>query len=293
MTVYATKVLSDVDFGLALSHVAEVCQEVELKQNPPQDLLEAMRCGVRCSRTHGRQVSLYSNRDFDANEPMQPWCYKVEEVLSFYWYAHTKTIYYVLHEKGNNALLGFWFIHLLLPLYFALEEKYTVIHGGAVEVEGKAILFVAPSMGGKSTMTDYFVQKGHGLISDDKILTYTEEHTFMLAPSHPYHRPYRKHEELGYRVKHFSSQCKGLHAIYLLEKAQEEHGVTIEALKGFEKVQTMMPHVLYHFPFLKHKQMMYLAAMMNSIEVFRVKRPWDMEKLEDVYGAIAKHSKAF
>ncbi len=66
-------------------------------------------------------------------------------------------------------------------------------------------MFIAPSMGGKSTLTDFFIQQGHGLISDDKVPTVIENGQFLAGGSHPYHRPHRRFEELGYHVDNFIS----------------------------------------------------------------------------------------
>ena len=168
-----------------------------------------MRAGISCGfpfySAHGRNVYLYSNRPLDGSAKGQPWCYEVKDVVRFYWQGGGRTIFYELAEQGNAGLLSFWFIHLLLPLYFTLEGIYDFLHAGAVEVGGNPILFIAPSMGGKSTLTDYFIREGHPLVSDDKVATFIENSQFMAVGSHPYHRPYRRFEELGYYVNNMSN----------------------------------------------------------------------------------------
>jgi hypothetical protein len=291
MTAYGTRIFSDIDFGLDLTQQTEVRDEVHLKASPPDNLVSAIRCGFPLYRAHGRKVYLYSDRLFDGVEAGQPWQYEVKGVASFYWKSGASVIYYVLHEEGSAALLGFWFVHLLLPLFLTLENRYSIFHGGAVVVEGKAVMFAAPSMGGKSTMTDYFIRKGHTLLSDDKIVTFMDEGKLMAAGSHPYHRPYRKFEDLGYRVSNFVREFKPLHAVYLLEKAEADDPVTIEELSGFEKFHALLPHYLFAFPFLKKARMVYLSKAVNSIRIFRVKRPWDMTRIDEVYRIIKAHSK--
>ena len=58
-------------------------------------------------------------------------------------------------------MLEYWCFHIVLPIFFTIEETFDFLHAGAVEVEGKLILFVAESFGGKSTMTDFFMKQGH------------------------------------------------------------------------------------------------------------------------------------
>ncbi len=188
-------------------------------------------------------------------------------------------------------LLGFWFIHLLLPLYLTLENMYDFFHAGAVEVEGKPILFIAPSMGGKSTMTDYFIKQGHTLISDDKVATFIDNGKFMAVGSHPYHRPYRKFEELGYRVNHFIAAFKPIHAFYVLESVDKDTEIMIEEIKGIEKFDTFLPNYLYTFMHLRPKRLQYLADMLNIVRVFCVQVPWDINRLGEVHKKICEHSK--
>jgi hypothetical protein len=227
----------------------------------------------------------------DGNSAGQPWCYEVANVVRFYWRGGDESIYYQLDAQGNADLLGFWFIHLLLPLYLTLENKYDFIHAGAVEVEGKPILFIAPSMGGKSTMTDYFIRRGHPLITDDKLPTFIENGRFMAVSSHPYHRPYRKFEELGYRVEHFMDDFKPIHAIYVLEGSDADAEIMIDEITGFAKFDTLLPNYLYMFSHLLPKRHIYLSQMLSTIRMFRVSVPWDKERLGEVHDVLCEHSR--
>ncbi len=291
MTVYGTKIKSDIDFPLDLSQETETRYEVELSSKVPFELKQSITCGFPLYWTHGRNVYLYSDRELDGSEAGQPWYYEVKDVVHIYWLGGERTIYYELEEKGNADLLSFWFIHLLLPLYMTFENMYDFIHAGAVEVEDKPILFIAPSMGGKSTLTDYFIKQGHPLISDDKVPTFIVDGKFMAVGSHPYHRPFREFEVFGYRVEHFIEKFKPIHAFYVLEKSESNAATVIEEINGFEKFDRLLPNYLYTFPYLRPKRLKYLAMMLNSIRVFRVSRPWDMERLNEVYHAICEHTR--
>lgn len=291
MTVYGTNIKSDIDFPLDLSHDTQTRYDVELTSNIPTELKNAITCGFPLYWAHGRKVYLYSDRVFDGSELGQPWCYEVEDIVRFYWVGGERTIYYELDAKGDADLLSFWFIHLFLPLFMTLENMYDFLHAGAVEVEGKPIFFIAPSMGGKSTMTDYFIKQGYPLISDDKVPTFVFDGKFMAVGSHPYHRPYRKFEELGYRVENFTTDFKPIHAFYELEGVESDADITIEEIKGFSKFDALLPNYLYMFSHLKPKRLKYLSSMLNGIKVFRVQVPWDMERLGEVHDLICEHSK--
>ena len=290
MIVYGTKINSDIDFPLDLSHETEIRYAVELSSEVPTKLKESIICGFPLYWAHDRKVYLYSDREFDGTDVGQPWCYEVNDIVKFYWIGGERTIYYEIGEKGDAGLLGFWFIHLLLPLYMTLENMYDFLHAGAVEVDGKPIFFIAPSMGGKSTMTDYFIKQGHLLISDDKVPTFISDGKFMAVGSHPYHRPYRKFEELGYRVENFTTNFKPIYAFYELEGVEGDANITIEEITGFAKFDTLLPNYLYTLHWLRTERLKYLAKMLNTIRVFHVQVPWDIQRLDEVYDRICKHS---
>ena len=290
MIVYGTKIKSDIDFPLDLSHQTETCYEVELSSKVPYEIKRSITCGFAAPLIHGREIYIYSDREFEGNEAGQPWCYEVKDVVRFYWREGEQNIYYELGEKGNTNLLSFWFIHLLLPLYMTLENMYDFLHAGAVEVNGKPIFFIAPSMGGKSTMTDYFIKQGHTLVSDDKVPTFIVDGKFMAVGSHPYHRPYRKFEELGYRVENFTTDFKPIHAFYELEGVDGDLEISIKEITGFKKFDALLPNYLYMFSWLRPERLKYLSKMLNDVRVFHVQIPWDMERLGEVHDIICEHS---
>jgi len=290
MIIYGTKIESDIEFPLQLPHDSAGRYSLELSASVPEKLINAVTCGFPFYMAHARNVYLYSDRLFDGSEIGQPWCYEVKDIVRFYWVGGERTIYYQLDEQGNANLLSFWFIHLLLPLYFTLEDMYDFLHAGAVEIADKPVLFIAPSMGGKSTMTDYFIQHGHTLVSDDKVPTFIDNSKFMVAGSHPYHRPYRKFEELGFHVDNFITSFKPIHAFYALTGVKGNAEVTIEEVKGVKKFDTLLPNYLYMFSYLKPRRLKYLSTMLNCINVFRVQVPWNIKQLGDVHDAICEHS---
>lgn len=292
MIVYGATIKSDIGFPLKLSLLGATRYDVELSESVPAEFKNAFSRSFPFYRAHGRVVLLHSDRDFHGSEAGQPWRYEVKGVVSFYWVGGERTIYYELAEEGDANLLSFWFIHLLLPLYFTLEQMYDFLHAGAVEVDGKPVLFIAPSMGGKSTMTDYFIKKGHSLISDDKVATFIESEHFMAVASHPYHRPYRRFEELGYHVENATTEFKPIHAFYAFEKSDADAEVTLEEIKGFEKYHALLPNYLYKFSYMKTERLHYLSSMLNSIRMFRLQVPWDMQRLDEVHDVICRHSKS-
>ncbi|WP_345986756.1 hypothetical protein WCX49_06420 [Sulfurimonas sp. HSL-1656] len=289
MIVYGTEISSDIAFPLELPETGAVKYALTLSSRPTESLKASITCGFPIYYAHGRKVYLYTDRLFDGADRGQPWHYEVKDVCSFYWIGGESEIYYELHKEGDAALLAFWFIHLLLPLYFSFEEMYDFFHAGAVEIDGRPVLFIAPSMGGKSTMTDYFIRQGHTLVSDDKVPTFIDGDRFIAVGAHPYHRPYRKFEELGYHVAGFMTDFKPISAFYVLEKADAEATVAIEEITGFRKFEALLPNYLFLFAFLKEKRLKYLSALLNQVNVYTIRVPHDLDRLSEVHAAICVH----
>ena len=243
-------------------------------------------------RTHGRQIKLCTDRPRARNVPGQHWRFEVEGVASLTWRGGTRDLQYQLHDEGNLALLAFWFIHIFLPLHLSLERGYDFIHSAGVEVANQPILFIAPSMGGKSTLADYFLKQGHPMLSDDKVATFLRDGQYWAVPSHPHHRPYREHEVLGFPLKNFACRARPIKAFYILAQGEPDSDVQINEVTGFRKFQELLPNYLYNFDFLLEQRLRWLAQLADQSLVFKVHRPWKLERMHEVYSAICAHSHA-
>jgi hypothetical protein len=152
-------------------------------------------------------------------------------------------------------------------------------------------MFIAPSMGGKSTLADYFLKGGHALLTDDKAGTFFHDGKFYVTPSHPHHRPYRQSEVLGDPVERFASSTKPVLAFYLLEQGAADSAVNIQEVTGFKKFEELMPNYLHGFHFMQARRMRWLASLADQVRVFRVCRPWSIERMGEVYDATCAHAR--
>ena len=250
---------------------------------------QALKIHTPVFTSHNRSLSFFSDREFGASVEGQPWCLEVSDVVRFYWVSGQRSIEYEALEQCTEQLLAFWLIHIILPLYCTMEGLYEFIHACAVEVAGDSVLFTAPSHGGKSTLTDFFLKQGHRLISDDKVATYRENGTYYAVPSHPNHRPYRKFEDLGYRVDDFSSRARPVDAFYALQGVEPGAEVTISEISGHRKFAQLIPSYLFNFSFMRAARMKYLAEMVSLVPTYRVEVPWDLDRLGEVHDAICGH----
>ncbi len=219
------------------------------------------------------------------------WGVEVKGVLSIVWKRGEHRIVYLPHAGFTPQLLAFWMLHTILPMLLTLEERYSILHVGSVEVKGKPIIFSADSFGGKSTLTDFFIQQGHTLLSDDTLGVYKEKDTYMAVASYPFHRPYREAESLGYKTTNVLHEPKPIDAVYILEKVEADAEVHIETLRGVSKYKAFHMSNFINFDFLKQQRFEVFSKMANTIVVYKVTVPWDIERLFEVYKAIVENTK--
>jgi len=293
--LYGVKVLSDLplfDRPVPISAVAPGERApLELQSLEHLDTPDVYATSIHLYSTHGREVLLHTDRELAGSAFGQPWCLEVEGIVRFSWIGGEPAVRYQVCDNGTWSLLVFWFVHIVLPLYLTLERGYDFIHAAAVEVDQQPILFVAPSTGGKSTLGDYFLKQGHPMLSDDKVATFLRQGHFYAVPSHPHHRPFREFEVLGYPVEPFAERARPIHAFYVLEPAESETDIEITEVTGFRKFEQLLPNYLYNFGFLQEQRLRWLAQLADRSLVYRVRRPWNLARMHEVYEAVCRHSR--
>ena len=241
------------------------------------------------NQNQGRDVLLCTDLNFYENLPQQNWAFEVVDVVSFYWCNGANIIYYHEHTNGTATLSKYWFLHTLLPMFMSIEDKYELIHAGAVEIDNQAVLFIAPSYGGKSTLTNHFINQGHTMISDDKVALHLQGSEIMATASYPYHRPYRKMEDLGKRVSSFMLNSKKLHSIYLLSNTDPDEETSFHQLKGLDSFKALQYNFDFNLPLNKARTFELTANIASKVPIYQLNVPWDINKLDDVYQALCQH----
>lgn len=239
----------------------------------------------------GQQMRYYSTISFEQADTSLSWALEVKDVLTLIWDAENRKIIYIKGENYTPERLRFWVYHTFSPLVLELQRIYRILHVGSVEIDGKPVLFSAFSFGGKSTLTDYFIQKGHTMLSDDSVAIEKRGDIYYAIASYPFHRPYREPETLGCPVKNFATEPKPLHAVYVLEKSEPDAIVEINELKGIEKFKAFHYSSFIDFSFMKQERFDFFTQMSKHVTVYQVKVPWDLERLDEVYDKIVLSTK--
>jgi len=297
MIFYGTKIISDLALHCAYSRNSSPRNSVKLlsaNESKFENLLKHNLLHLILSNYELNnfrwQDGLYA-KAFDGEVKNKLWIFGSRETVQFSWIGHTREIYYKIGEKGDIKLLTYLFVHSFLPFYFSMENLYHMFHGASVMIGRKPVLFLAPSKGGKSTLNNYFVEKGHSLISDDKVATYMQNGNLYLYGSHPCRRLERVEETLGIETKNYIPGPLRIDTIYVLKKNEENKDIVIKKAKFFEKTQEIFQAYLYKFPHLRKERTAFISKIIDNIKVCRIRRPWGKEYLEDTYRAICYHVK--
>ncbi len=262
---------------------------ITVKESPLKALPEKLPYELIFPESQGRDLALFSNKEFNNTDKDKLWAFEVKGVVTFFWHSEAMKLEYIKYDDFTETLLKYWTLHVVLPTFFIIEGIYDFLHAGAVEVDEKPILFIAPSMGGKSTMTDYFMKQGHTMISDDKVATFQRDANFYAVPSYPHHRPYRNIEDIGYFVENFANTPKRMHVIYALESVEGDKEVIIEQHSGIEKFKSLRDAKEMNLFFHESTQLNYLLKIASEVLVFKVTVPWDLKRLKEVYSTIILH----
>jgi len=252
-------------------------REREIRIEPDTALFDAgdiRRIARRYPNQQERTVFLGSDRGHRSTRTGQRWLYEVEGVVRFGWESGSRKIVYMPLEHFTERLLRYWALHMVVPIFLAIEGACNFLHAGAVEIAGQTVAFLAESFGGKSTMTDYFLRQGHPLITDDKLAVVERDGIFYGVPSYPWHRPYRRLEDLGLPVDNFAETPKPLRRLYSLDRREPDAPVGIERLEGVEKFAVLGSAAEFTLSFLKPEQFTFTTRLAKELELYRVATPW-------------------
>jgi len=294
MILYGMKIDSDIDFDLKLPYDSEYKDTITICKNVPLELKNSLTCGTYLYTTSKHKVYLYSDQDISSPlKTNQPLCYEADGLVKFYWYHKDKSIYYELLHKDTDKF-SFWFIHHFFSFFLSIEEYFVMIHGSAVEIEDKSILFLAPYKSGKSTLANYIVHQGHKLITDDILATFIKDNNIYYTPSHPYSNPFEKGRYLGTYMRSHKKSFDTLDQVYIIQNSSENTDINIKHIKGLEKFQLVRKNsLLYSMPYIRVNHEKHLGILLNSVDFFILSYPWGKEHLPQIYQALQNNLKYY
>lgn len=237
---------------------------------------------------HGRAVRLSSNFSLDSRDRSSDrcWTLSIGGVFDVLWCNTYREILVCSDEYPDLELVAFWLLHTILPVYSMLRGGGVFLHAASVAIDGDAVVFLAPSMGGKSTIASYFTDRGHQLLSDDKLRVSRDNGGFQVFPSHPYVRVSRELESLGRYCNSHAVDPVPLGCMIFLEFVEEGAGVELTEISGLEKFELLMASVLYEPVSLPVVEIQEVLALAQRHRLYRMTVPRKIERLPEVYRSV-------
>jgi len=294
MVLYGMRIDADFVVPYRMPAKGESRGRLSLQEGIPPDEEARLRLGM-CIYTayHGRRVFFYASRPLDEGiREGDLLGYEAEGVGRFLWRHGSETVRYRRLEEGSAERFAFWIIHPFVPFWMTLEGRSVLLHCGAVEIGGGAVLFVSDYNGGKSTLVEALLRRGHALVADDLLPIVEEGESCGCLPSHPYRWSSRERESLGTYHPRLTRGWLPIRALYFLERGSPEEGVAIEPVRGIERFVGLKNHgIVYTFPgrLLEHNRR--IEALANRLPLYRLRRPWGMEWMEETCGRLMRHMK--
>lgn len=285
--MYLTHIIDDFNFE-DFVETDEVLYTLKFEQIKIKIVFPFFKSKVLFHNNQGRNCSLLWSHTLHGT--VKNYIFRVENIVEFYWDKGSNVIKYKYLKYADKKLVHYWLLHTFLPLYYTLENVYEILHVGAVAINEKVCLFAAPSFGGKSTLTHYFLEKGHQLFSDDKLALFKRDNVYFAAPSYPYVRNYRKYENLGEFRRNFSEKSLVVGCIYKLIQVAEDDEIKIEEVRGVHKFSIIEMSSDIKLSFLKKEKFSHLHDLAENLTIYTITIPQNLNRLEEVYKKIIEHT---
>ena len=207
-----------------------------------------------------------------------------------------------------------------LPLYLLgtclavlLQQRgLLVLHGSAVEVEGRAMLFCGPSGAGKSTMAARLCQAGYRLLSDDLCSLSKDDEQRMVVGSDGrmlklWHSAidhldihaqrgravHARFEKFYLKPPPAADHAVPLGGVYLLESCPEDEAPALEPLSMVQAVHALGRNAyrpgLVSALQLEAACFAGYAALQRQATVYRLRRPLQFARMDQVLALLTEH----
>lgn len=284
--MFLTQLSHDFNFTIDVK-MDEVLHTLEFKKARIKSFFPLFKSKISFHSNQGRNISLLWHKSIVSS--VRKYTFIIDDVVMFSWKQGSRVINYRYLKHADDELIHYWLLHTFFPLYYVLENIYEMFHVGAIEIEGRACLFSAPSFGGKSTLTHYFLEKGHNLLSDDKLAILKRDNHYYAVPSYPYARNYRNFEDLGKHIENFSTKSLPIGCVYRLIQVDKEESISIREVKGIEKFTIVEMFNDIKLSMLKKEKFSQLHNLAQELPIYEIRVPQSFDRLDDVYEKIVKH----
>lgn len=196
---------------------------------------------------------------------------------------------------GHPEHIQDWLLHYALPLLLVSAGRLQFLHGSAVQVGHRAVGFLAPSGGGKTTLAQYFLQRGHEFFTDEKLGVVACGQGFVAVPSTPFYR--RGEADARWQaVSNFASAALPLDVLYVLVPAAGDTPPVVTPVPAREaafelarRCEFQLPRRVrgrLRLPPFQEMCFQFCTDLAAAVRVCRLVVPRDRAHLPEVYDTV-------
>lgn len=225
------------------------------------------------------------------------------EGIGKYYVTNGNTIIVQTEEQANNNSVKLYILGSALGVIL-IQRGIIPIHGSAVVINGKCIIFTGVSGAGKSTISSALREMGHVFLADDiSAVTFNDEGIPVVQPAYPQQKlwsdslatmgldtdglskVYDNEDKYAIQVhKGFSHLPVPLSAIFELG-LDESNCVEIIETFGIDKLNSLLRNI-YRVEYLrmvgiKSDYLKKCLKVAKDTEFFKLLRPRDVFSLDD------------
>lgn len=234
-------------------------------------------------------------------------------VLSFAGFARVHvsfanrqvTVFDIGPDADDDTLTHFLCDHVA-PRVLAQLGRF-VLHGSAIEMGGRAVIFIGETGAGKSTLAASLQRAGHRLMGDDAVIVTERRDAFVAEPVYPSLRLYpdtvsvllapdaevapmaRYSDKQRIEVPPASNPSVPIAAIFLLSGDGEAESVSITRPAPAAACIALLEQSFAMDPGDAARaahRMATASRLTESVAVFSAQFPFDYDRLDEVHAAI-------
>lgn len=290
---YGFNIRADVEFVTPVSSYVDGAAEIQYRRSPPIDYQQAVL--IYTSPTSHTGFYRVGHSDLLC----------VPEVADFF----VEGSHVFWQAASHTPMVEIFFFG---PVCSLLLERQGIpaLHASAVNVDGRAIGFLAASRGGKSTLAAHFIQSGYLMITDDVLPIEVTSSEIRVRPGYPQMKLWheqairfcddpgqvrRLHQDLekyAVPVKNFCKERVPLDTLYIPERDENVNEVKIDPLAPaaatIELIRYAFSAGVMSVSGDQRQRLKVFANITRRVAVKRLVYPTGLENLPRVQEAILK-----